>query len=301
MLKQPPSWPEMLGRMVAVGFSTARGVIRSREPSEPSGDEATEGRCRFWHAAPDLWRVDDGAGIMHLHDGAWNYVRDPDGTVQRVPSGSMLWGFDVPHPWSLFGTDADKVGRFTERDDFCVPIGAAEAVEIAGRLCWQFTLAPPPHKPHPLQVAVDDITGTVLRIAAPESGFYAVAEEFEPDVDIPPATFTYDGPFSTTWHDEFTRDQAGQEWLERVSLPVPRWWPSGLGYSINQGDPRPALSASISRCPDMRPWPGGREAAPPHGIGRSVPTAAMCTSGATTLGSGLSPSTRHCRPRSWLG
>jgi hypothetical protein len=238
----------MLGRMAAVGYRTARGVIRQ------SGD----GYCRFWHAAPDRWRVENDAGPFHIQDGEWIYIRDPDGTMQRMPQASSFWGFDLPHPWSLFGTEADKVGRFTERGDFSVPVGSAVAVEIAGRRCWEFSLAPPPHKPFPLRVAIDDITGTVLRTAVPEAGHFAEAEEFEPDVDIPDDTFTFDGPVSTSWHDDSTKNRVAQEWFERQQLPIPRWWPSGVGHSVNEGDPDTgafSVDLEVPGHPSLARWP----------------------------------------------
>jgi hypothetical protein len=112
--------------------------------------------------------VEDEGGVRHVQNDEWTYVRDGAGRMQRQPTSSIFWSFGGGHPAVLLGNAQQRHERFSDTDDFCVPIGAASAVEVAGRLAWEFALRPPPRKPHPLRVAIDDETGAVLRMAIPE-------------------------------------------------------------------------------------------------------------------------------------
>ncbi len=48
-------------------------------------------------------------------------------------------------------------------DDFTRPTGPAREVRFLDRSAWQIELAPPPRKPHPMQLIVDQQTGLLLR------------------------------------------------------------------------------------------------------------------------------------------
>jgi hypothetical protein len=266
MSSEAPSWAQMLGRMAAFGVRTARGVTRYREPR--GGDDegrVDEGGCRFWYAAPNSWRVEDQDGVLHVQDSEWTYLRDHDGRMQRMHRPGLGWATFGGHPATLFGADHDRVERFTRADDFSVPMGPAVPVEVAGRPCWEFTLAPPentPRKPHPLRIAVDDATGTVLRLEVPELQAYVTVTEFEPDVDLYPALFTWDGPVATDHEDELAAMRQGHEWLEQQDLPVPRWWPAGVAYSTRQGDPHTgafSVDLEVPGYPSLARWPIGGE------------------------------------------
>jgi hypothetical protein len=316
MSSEAPSWAQMLGRMAAFGVRTARGVTRYREPR--GGDDegrVDEGGCRFWYAAPNSWRVEDQDGVLHVQDSEWTYLRDHDGRMQRMHRPGLGWATFGGHPATLFGADHDRVERFTRADDFSVPMGPAVPVEVAGRPCWEFTLAPPentPRKPHPLRIAVDDATGTVLRLEVPELQAYVTVTEFEPDVDLYPALFTWDGPVATDHEDELAAMRQGHEWLEQQDLPVPRWWPAGAGDRPRQecqpGSPTaparvirtPAHSASTWRSPGTRLSPDGPSVVNHRGTGRTSQAGGTRTSGRTADGSGAWPLTSHSRKTSWL-
>jgi hypothetical protein len=66
--------------------------------------------------------------------------------------------------------------------------------EFLGRRAWAVELAPPSHKPHPLQLVVDAATGVLLRRT--NEGFGTVEEwtELQLDPDLPDELFAWDGP-----------------------------------------------------------------------------------------------------------
>jgi hypothetical protein len=54
----------------------------------------------------------------------------------------------------------------------------------------------------------------------------------------------------------------GHEWLEEQDLPVPRWWPAGVGYSTRQGDPQTgafSVDLEVPGYPLLARWPVGSE------------------------------------------
>jgi hypothetical protein len=170
------------------------------------------------------------------------------------------------HPQYLFGSRIDRLERFTRDNDLSVPMGPATAVTMAGRPAWEFVLAPPPHKPHPLHVAFDDETGVVLRMAVPELGFFIEITKLTVDVPIDAQTFSWTGPVGTDRYDELVGHRRVRQWLTQERIPVPHWWPDGLAYSPASGDPETgALSVELLApgYPSLARWPAGG-APPPY-------------------------------------
>ncbi|HSF26958.1 MAG TPA: hypothetical protein VLC50_05510 [Actinomycetes bacterium] len=269
---ETPSWSQMLGRMAGFGARTATGALRFRDPGIPADADAPEraepreGTCRFWYAAPDRWRVEDERGVWHVQDDHWINLRDDQGRMQRLPREGTIWGFALGHPQYLFGSSNDRLERFTRDNDFSLPMGPATAVTVAGRSAWEFVLAPPPHKPHPLRVAFDDATGVVVRMAVPELSFLIEITELAVNLELDAQTFTWTGPVATDQYDDIVGQARAREWLEQQRVPVPRWWPDGLGYSPASGDPETgALSVELSAPgePMLARWPIGG-AQPPY-------------------------------------
>lgn len=70
------------------------------------------------------------------------------------------------------------------------------AVTVAGRRAWEVELAPPPHKPSPLRIAVDDLTGTLLRMVGGEGALLIEMTEFTPHAPVDDTDFVWPGPFA---------------------------------------------------------------------------------------------------------
>jgi hypothetical protein len=207
---------------------TARGVIRYRqgEHSPP-----VSGTHRFLYAAPDRLRVEDERGPLEIRNAEWHYLRDERGEMQRTKA-AMLTSRGPGHPASLLPTGP----KFTNPSDFSMPIGRGTRVDVLGRVAWDFTLAPPPHKPYPLRVVVDEATGTLLHMSVAELDSLTEMTEFEPDAEIADDAFDWSGPYSTGWEDERTRRATTNAWLQTQAFPVPRWWPGGVACHNLAGD-----------------------------------------------------------------
>lgn len=251
------SWAEAFGRMQAVGFSTVHGRMRYRTPS---GNGVQEGVVEFWHQPPEKWRVEDGQGLWHLHDGQRLLIRTTDGMELMSPSTAMK--FPREHPQALFGVPRGTGLAFDWMHDFTTPLGPGTPVEVVERHAWEFELAASEHKrarkPYPLRVAVDASTGTPLRMSMPEAAYFMEIVEFEPDCALPQDIFTWSGTPSTKLRDVRERDMAKKRWVENQQLPMPRWWPGGVGYHSGDGDPDTGafqVMLEVPGLPELVRWP----------------------------------------------
>lgn len=89
-----------------------------------------------------------------------------------------------------FGTRGFDPGRW-EGDDFTEPVGGPEEITMLGRLAWRVTLAPPPHKPEPMHMVIDQSTFLVLREGNDAFGTFHEWTELITDPEIDDALFTW--------------------------------------------------------------------------------------------------------------
>ena len=258
MTDEVPGWPEVLGRMQAVGFRTATGTIRWRLPG---GGSVEQGELRFWHRIPDWWRVEDERGVRHVADGRRQVVRSGD-RMEDLSQVDMSFG--QWHPRTLFGVRRGSGVEFDWLRDFPTPAGPGEPAEVAGRRAWEFAMVAVERKrarkPYPLRVAVDEATGTPLRLAIPEAGYVVELVEFHPDAELSADVFTWDGPVSTRHAEERVEAERVHRWLDESELPMPRWWPRGIGYHGGDGDPATGayrVLLEVPGFPELSRWPVG--------------------------------------------
>jgi len=204
-----PTWPELL-QLMTVGppnEPTVRGAIRHR------------GRDEGWVVYGGIAGPPPIAGIRAGIDPAYppplrvwrhgNRVRleEPDGRVNLIVSDDRLWQFNgdrgvlIESPrrdvqYMCSGTQLLERRPLVEYagNDFTQPAGNVEPTTFLGRPAWAVELAPPPHKPHPMQLVVDAETGIVLQQR--NDGFGTVDEwvEFVTGEDFNSDVFTWSGP-----------------------------------------------------------------------------------------------------------
>jgi len=180
------SWPELIVLMAFGGGNEdcIRGTIRVREGAE--ADEYTTRVAR----RGELIRMERGDGRPSMIVGErfrWvNFGDDGVPTAYRRSTSSFAWfGQDLLHR---------KPASRWEGTDFTRLTGPIEAVEFLGRAAWAFELAPPSHKPHPMQMIVDAATGLVLRQGNAAFGSYEEWTSLEVGSDLPDELFAWDGP-----------------------------------------------------------------------------------------------------------
>ena len=143
--------------MAAVSFTTATGTIQWRDVDEVNG--ASTGSVRFWFRRVGDMRIDGANGMVMLQTNGLTLTRDRSGKMQ-LHEGHVGWGGNG-NPSEMLG-GRDVAANLSNPSDFSTPQRAGVKAEIDGRLGWAFTLEPPPHKPHPLRVVIDDATGAIL-------------------------------------------------------------------------------------------------------------------------------------------
>jgi hypothetical protein len=134
-------------------------------------------------------------------------IEEPDGAVNLIAGDSTCWQFDREHEAPLtsprtalhyFGSGTELLTRREAGDflgdDFTRPTGPVGATTFLGRSAWTVEIAPPRHKPHPMQLVVDAETGIVLQRRNDAFGSVDEWAEFIVGEPLDPALFVWTGP-----------------------------------------------------------------------------------------------------------
>ena len=165
---------------------SAAGVVRH---SSPEDEDWTQ---RVWRRG-DLVRRESLEGRVLVVEGV---------DVQWLRFGNHEHFTAIPRQGSMFASPIGGLEPGGERPsfsrwdgtDFTRPTGPVTSTTFLGRDCWLVELAPPRHKPYPIQVTVDAATGLVLRSANREFGSVTEFTEVEIGGELPDDLFVWDGP-----------------------------------------------------------------------------------------------------------
>lgn len=211
----PMSWVGLLTLMVDGPDRPMRGVIRI-------GDVGG----RLW----SVWRDD-----VRVR------VEDDKGHPSLIGNRDTLWRFDTRRGEPV-ATPADAQRRWTgcpglvQRrpvedwigTDFTRPTGPVGETEFLGRAAYTVELAPPAHKPFPIQMVVDAETGMVLQQRNDGGGRVDEWQEFVVGEAFDDELFTWRGPARSLGDEqaahivEWERErEAGRRWFADHVGPVP--------------------------------------------------------------------------------
>lgn len=202
-----PTWAELTMLMTHGPDLAVRGRIRHDDGGEPTyhawaGDPDDPDPVHAHRAGPNLavWRVDDRLRLEDaegraalISDGRTVWIfPEPGGTPLEQPPGHVL--YEVGATALLVRPDPDR----WRGDDFTRPAGPVSRTTYLGRPAWTVELAPPTHKPHPLQLVVDAETGLLLQQRNDGLGIVTEWTELVVGEELGPDLFTWDGPV-VTW------------------------------------------------------------------------------------------------------
>jgi hypothetical protein len=179
-----------------------------------SDDENGDQRAAVWRDGA-LLRIADGTGrpvVIVGDEHCWVFDTSSDSPVQSPVEA--IHGMGDTHGLVRRRKADDFVGN-----DFARPTGPVTATTYLGRLAWAVELAPPAHKPYPLQLVVDAETGLVLQQRNDGFGIAIGWTELTVGDDLDPALFTWDGPVRW-WEDE----RAAQRDLRRAEEEARLAW-----------------------------------------------------------------------------
>ncbi|HEU5006911.1 MAG TPA: hypothetical protein VFT67_08065 [Jatrophihabitantaceae bacterium] len=211
------SWPQLIMLMV---FGTGAEDSFVAEVRARDEREADEYGYRVFRRGT-LTRREGLDGSVHFIDGEdyrWmRYVGDEEFTAlprDRHVVASPIGGLNV-------GGDRPSLSRW-DGNDFTRPTGPAEPIEFLERPAWSVELAPPSHKPYPIQLVVDAETGLVLRQANAGFGTYTEFVSLQLDAELPDELFVWDGP---------TREPPDREAEDERDMANRRAWLAGHGIT----------------------------------------------------------------------
>ncbi|KXO91326.1 LolA family protein [Tsukamurella pseudospumae] len=193
-------WIEVLKVLVDGPRLPVHGIVRTRN-AEALGRTETVG----FIGAPPMWVGTGGDDVRVWRDGRRVRVEKPDGSPLHLCDGTTAWHFDgagAPPEYAPAGRVyysgpgselliSRSAQDWLHGDDFTQPTGPVTDGEFLGRECWSVELAPPSHKPAPIQIVVDRESGAVLHQGNEE---FDVSVEFisiEVGGDVDDALFTW--------------------------------------------------------------------------------------------------------------
>lgn len=220
-----------------------------------------ESRGRVLRKGNLIRREQDGRPLAILGTDTYWIWLDGNAVPTAFPRGRTAWGI------GLHGIVERHPASRWEGDDFTKLTGPIEAAEFLGRRAWTFELAPPRHKPYPIQLTVDAETGLVLRQANADFGSFVEWTSLQVGADLPDALFGWDGPTLAPpdRRAEYEREMTQRrEWLagrgiDRLEFRVePRWtlheWHDATGTFHASFDA--SSDGSLLRRPHSdEPWP----------------------------------------------
>jgi hypothetical protein len=239
------SWVELLILMVHGPDPSVRGVLHSFD-----GTDSSRGQVGWTALGNEPWPVFAGTGIVEedgepeprnrlrvWRDGRRVRICQLDGTPNLIVNEQSCWQFNPGEPVPLRSParavryQVNGTGLLTRRElndfagnDFTRPTGPVGATTFLGRPAWTVELAPPAHKPYPMQLVVDAETGLVLQQR--NDGFRSVDEwtEFVVGESLPDELFDWDGP-SRSAADEQARHEAEHE---RMGMRRSEWFAANV-------------------------------------------------------------------------
>ncbi|MEO7261525.1 MAG: hypothetical protein ABI047_09770 [Jatrophihabitantaceae bacterium] len=247
---------------VFAGFAAAEGPahLAAEKPEDPDGEESED---------PDGEPPAD-AGDEPVLTRAWRSGRRvrlerPDGRPSLIVNEQSCWQFrgDEPVPvespssvvmYQGNGTQLLRrrdAGEFTG-DDFTRPTGPVSSTTFLGRGAYTVELAPPAHKPFPLQLVVDAETGLVLQQR--NDGFGSVDEWIEIVVGEPldDQLFRWQGPSRSEADERAEHEQEWQadraeraDWFRANVAALPLRLELDLSVYVHVREPDGSFEASI--------------------------------------------------------
>jgi predicted enzyme related to lactoylglutathione lyase len=282
-----PSWIELLTLMVHAPDPepTIHGAIRSF-----AGRDETKGWFGWHSYGNDPLPVFAGARPIHeeledqpaarpealppirvWRDGHKIRIEEPDGQPDLIVDDTTCWRFDRAHdepvasPRSALQFAMSGTELLTRREptefmgtDFTRPTGKVGATVFLGRPAWTVELAPPQHKPYPIQLVVDAETGIVLQQR--NDGFGSVDEwvEFVVGDQLDADLFRWEGPvrdeanqraISRVEHEAMMA--ARRSWFETNVASLPLRLELDIGVHVHEFDPSGAFQAGLGDQGDL--------------------------------------------------
>jgi hypothetical protein len=184
-LPDPPAWVRRLTDLTVHGNGVEdriAGIVHARIED----DGGVEFDYRVYRRGR-LYRCASLDGRVHAIAGRDRYwIRRENGRIWSDPRDRFV---GAPDDYE-FGTARPVPDRW-DGDDFTRPTGPPVEVTFLDRTAWQVELAPPAHKPHPMQMIIDAESGLLLRQANNALDIFHEWVALDTDAQLPDERFEY--------------------------------------------------------------------------------------------------------------
>lgn len=157
-----PTWPELIIQM-CFGETEEQPLTGIVEVDDRYADDEDNGLPRTVrvHKSGARYRVEtlDGDPLfIKGSDREWRFSPGADVPVMITQEDDEGYGF------GSYGYAIERPNPTNWRgDDFTTPTGPPRRTTYLGRDAWEIELAPPPHKPAPILLTIDALTGMQMR------------------------------------------------------------------------------------------------------------------------------------------
>ena len=253
---------------VFAGFASAMNAAPGAEPPEPPDPGAEPPEPPDPGAEPP--EPPDPADQEPVLTRVWRSGRRvrlerPDGRPSLIVGDERCWQFrgddpvpvESPNRAVIYQGNGTQLlhrrvaGEYTG-DDFTRPTGPVGETTFLGRPAYTVELAPPAHKPFPIQVVVDRETGLVLQQRVDEAGSVDEWIEFVVGEEADERLFHWDGPTRSEADERAEQEREWQadlaqrvEWFRANVAALPLRLELDLSVLVHAYEPDGSFEASI--------------------------------------------------------
>lgn len=208
-----PTWPELI-ILMCFGESEEQpftGIVEVDDRYEDGEDEPLPRTVRVHKSGP-RYRVETLGGELLFIKGAdreWRFSPGAEMPVMIMQEDDEGFGF------GSYGHAIQRPSPTHWRgDDFTTPTGPARHATYLGRDAWEVELAPPPHKPAPISLALDAATGMPMRWHSERFGDVFRWTEIEHGVAHADDLFEWTGDYA--WARVFAEEDTPDDLREMI-------------------------------------------------------------------------------------
>ncbi|WP_156895448.1 hypothetical protein [Rhodococcus sp. 2G] len=214
-----------------------------------------QGLWSFQHGPNDRWRIERSGAVHYIRRGGTAYARFDDGMRATHADKTRFVSLLPINPMQFLGGPASILSALNTESQTPNVIGVAT---IAERAAWHVQV-PGPSTDTTAEIDIDQETGMVLGLRGLGGMLAASIIEMRVHESIPDDRFAWNGPTARSRVVERS-SVVDVSSLRDIPVAVPRYWPTGVGYTPHAGDADTGeliMILDVEDAPILARWPIG--------------------------------------------